>query len=396
MKVLVADKLHPDVVAELESLADSCHYEPGLKAQDLVEAATDSDVLIVRSTKVSAEVFEAAKRLSLVIRAGAGVNTIDLGEASKRGVSVCNCPGKNAVAVAELAIALMLSWDRRIPSGVAALRDGRWEKGDFSKATGIQGRTVGIIGLGSIGEAVLQRLRGFNVKIAAWSRSLTPERAEQLGVEFCSTPLEVAQKSSIVSLHLALAEATRGMLDGAFFSALQPGDILVNTCRAEVVDRAALKEALDRGVLLGTDVFHGEPAGKSEAFDDDIAQHPNVYGSHHIGASTTQSELATGMEAALIVKAFVAGTPLPNCVNVRVTPEGCPNIVVRHEDRVGVLAGVFKCLKSAGVSVQEMENTVFEGAQAASARIVCDKCPSAKDLVAIEACDGVYSARLSK
>jgi D-3-phosphoglycerate dehydrogenase / 2-oxoglutarate reductase len=396
MKVLVADKLHPDVVERLTALAQSCVYEPGLKSEDLSSAASDADVLIVRSTKVPAQVIETAKRLSLIIRAGAGVNTIDLAAASKRGVSVCNCPGKNAVAVAELAVGLMLSWDRRLPSGVAELRDGQWSKGEYSKATGMQGRNVGVIGLGSIGEAVVERLRGFNVHLWAWSRSLTPEKAEKLGVKFCPTPEDVAKQCSIVSLHLALNDSTREMFGDEFLAHLEAGDILINTCRAEVVDRESLKRALDRGMLLGTDVFHGEPSGKSGSFEDDIAQHQNVYGSHHIGASTTESELSTGMEAARIVGAFVAGTPLPNCVNVRVTPLDSPSIVVRHEDRVGVLAGVLKCLKEAGISVQEMENTVFEGAQAAAARIVCDKCPSADDLTAIESCDGVFAARLSE
>lgn len=395
MKILVADKLHADVVEKLKTLSEECVYEPGLKAEDLPAACTDADALIVRSTKVNAATIEGAKRLALIIRAGAGVNTIDLKTASARGVSVCNCPGKNAVAVAELAVALMLCWDRRIPCGVSSLRNKRWDKGEFSKATGFQGRKVGIIGLGSIGEAVMERLRGFNVEIVAWSRSLTPQAAEAMGVSYAESPHEVARRCSVVSLHLALNDATRGLFDKAFFDCLEPGDILINTCRAEVVDRAALLEALNRGVLVGTDVFHDEPAGKNGEFEDEIAQHANLYGSHHIGASTTQSELDTGMEAARIVEALVAGAPLPNCVNLRTPPTDCPSIVVRHEDRVGVLAGIFKRLKEAGISVQEMENTVFEGARAASARIVCDKCPTAEDLQAIEACDGVFAARLS-
>lgn len=396
MKVLVADKLHSKVVERLQKLADTCVYEPGLKAEELVEAAQDADVLIVRSTKVTAATIEKAKRLSVIVRAGAGVNTIDLDSASKRGVSVCNCPGKNAVAVAELAVGLMLSWDRRIPSGVAELRAKRWEKGEYSKATGMQGRTVGIVGLGSIGMAVIERLKSFNVNILAWSRSLTPQKAGDLGVTYCATPEAVARQCSIVSAHLALNSETRGMLGDKFFACLEAGDIFINTCRAEVVERDALKKALDKGVLMGTDVFHDEPAGKSAEYVDDIAQHENVYGSHHIGASTTQSELATGMEAARIVEAFSSGTPLPNCVNLRTPPEDCPSIVVRHEDRVGVLAGVFKHLKEAGISVQEMENTVFEGAQAASARIVCDRCPTEDNLRSIETCDGVFAARLSQ
>jgi D-3-phosphoglycerate dehydrogenase len=396
MKVLIADKLHPEVVAQLRPVAHELDYQPSLDAEGLVQAATDADVLIVRSTKVTAPVIEAAKRLSLIIRAGAGVNTIDLEGASRKGISVCNCPGKNAVAVAELAVSLMLAWDRRLPDAVATLRQGKWDKGGFSKAVGFQGRTIGILGLGAIGEATIERLRGFKVKLVCWSRSLTPQRAEELGVEYAATPLEVAKRSSIVSVHVALSKETRDMLGDEFFDQLQPGEIFINTCRAEVVQRDALLRALERGVLVGTDVFHDEPTGKAGDFVDPVAQHPNLYGSHHIGASTDQSELDTGMEALRIVQAFAQGAPLPNCVNLRVPPEGSATLFVRHEDKVGVLAGVFTALKEAGISVQEMENTVFAGAQACSARIVCDKLPEPSVLAAVEKCDGVYAARLSK
>lgn len=394
MKILVADKLHPTVVEKLGTLG-RLDYQPSLDAETIVEPARDADVVIVRSTKVTGKAIEAARRLSLIIRAGAGVNTIDLEAASGKGISVCNCPGKNAVAVAELAVSLMLAWDRRVPDAVAALRQGRWDKGGFSKAVGFQGRTVGIIGLGAIGEATIERLRGFNVKLVCWSRSLTPEKAAALGVEYAESPIEVARRSSIVSLHLALSKDTREMFGDEFFDQLQPGEIVINTCRAEVIQRDALQKALDRGVLVGTDVFHDEPTGKSGEFVDSIAGHANLYGTHHIGASTDQSELDTGMEALRIVQAFAEGTPLPNCVNLRTPPAGSATLFVRHEDKVGVLAGVFKSLKEGGISVQEMENTVFSGAQACSARIVCDKCPDETVLAAVEACDGVFAARLS-
>lgn len=395
MQVLVADKLHPEVIKLLEKIC-TLDYQPGLDAESLVGPAQNADVLIVRSTKVQAPVIEAAKRLSLIIRAGAGVNTIDLDRASAKGISVCNCPGKNAVAVAELAIALMLAWDRRLPDCVALLRAGKWDKGGFSKAKGFQGRTVGVVGLGSIGMATLERLRGFKVRIVGWSRSLTPERALELGIEYCSSPVEVARRSSIVSLHLALSKDTRGFLGEEFFAELQAGDILINTCRAEVVDKDALLKALERGVLVGTDVFHDEPSAKSGEWVDEIASHKNLYGTHHIGASTDQSELATGMEALRIVEAFQQGTALPNCVNLRTSPAGSATLFVRHHDKVGVLAGVFKALKEGGISVQEMENTVFAGAKACSARIVCDKSPGQALLAEVEQCDGVFAARLSQ
>ena len=165
----------------------------------------------------------------------------------------------------------MLCWDRRVPCGVAALRNKKWDKGEYSKATGFQGRKVGILGLGSIGEAVIERLKGFHVEILAWSRSLTPERAGEMGVTYCATPEAVARQSSVVSVHVALNSDTRGMLGEQFFNCMDPGDIFINTCRAEVVDRDALLAALNKGVLVGTDVFHDEPAGKQGEFDCEVA-----------------------------------------------------------------------------------------------------------------------------
>src|SRR5271154_5698830 len=200
MRVLIADKFEQSGLAGLQSAGCEVSYKPGTKDDALVKAAADflPDVLVVRSTTVTEPIL-AAGALKLVVRAGAGYNTIDVPAASRRGIYVSNCPGKNSVAVAELAFGLILALDRRLADNVAALREGRWNKGEYSKARGIFGRTLGLIGLGQIGREMIPRAKAFGLRITAWSRSLTPEQAEQWGIEHKASPTEVAAASDIVS-----------------------------------------------------------------------------------------------------------------------------------------------------------------------------------------------------
>ncbi|MBT9587057.1 hydroxyacid dehydrogenase [bacterium] len=395
MKILLADKLHPQSVRALQAISGvEIIDKPSLAADDLPQAIAGVEILIVRSTRVTSAAVQAADRLGLIIRAGSGYNTIDVEGASAKGIYVANCPGKNSTAVAELAVGLMLALDRSIADNVIDLRGGRWNKGKYGKAQGFKGRTVGIVGTGAIGLETADRLRPFGVRLVAWSRSLTPEKAEALNLEYCAQLTDLAAQCDVVSLHMALSGETRGLIGKDFFAAMQPGAFLINTCRAEVVDQAALLTAMnEKGIRLGTDVFEGEPSGKDGEFATPISQHPNCYGTHHVGASTDQAELDTGLEAARIVGAFVSGSHIPNCVNLRRAPSGGFSITVRHEDRVGVLAGVFAVLKEHSTNVQEMENQVFSGAKAASARILVEQAIPAEVVAALEKCDGVLHVR---
>src|SRR5215467_425783 len=184
MKVLIADKFEQSGQDGLQAIGCDISYQPDLKDDSLVSAiATESpDVLVVRGTKVT-EAMLGAGPIKLVVRAGAGYNTIDVAAASKRGIYVSNCPGKNSIAVAELAFALILALDRRIADNVIALRAGEWNKKEFSKARGLFGRTLGLIGVGKIGQEMIPRARAFGMPVVAWSRSLTPKKADQLGVK---------------------------------------------------------------------------------------------------------------------------------------------------------------------------------------------------------------------
>jgi D-3-phosphoglycerate dehydrogenase len=190
MHVLIADKLAPFVAGRAQDLGATVSVEAGLKDAALTAriAELDPEVVIVRSTKVTGADMAAGRSLSLVIRAGAGVNTIDLGAASQRGIYVANCPGKNAIAVAELAIGLMISCDRRIPDNVAALRAHRWDKKTFGSARGLNGRTVAVLGVGTIGKEFILRAQAMGMRVVAWSRGLNAEGAARLGVVRAESP----------------------------------------------------------------------------------------------------------------------------------------------------------------------------------------------------------------
>ena len=395
MKVLIADKFEKSGIDGLKAAGCEVVFEPDLADDSLRDAIgrTQADVLVVRGTKVTEPMLDAG-RLSLVVRAGAGYNTIDVAAASARGIYVSNCPGKNAIAVAELAFGLILSLDRRIPDNVAALHAGQWNKKEFSKAQGLYGRTLGLLGVGNIGQEMIRRAAGFGMHVVLWSRRfdgrqgpLSDEDARALGienavhsihVELAPTPGDVASRADILSIHLALGQGTKGLVDAALLERLKPGALLINTARSEVVDYAALASAVKRrGLRAGVDVYAQEPAAAAAEFEDDLVALPGVYGTHHIGASTDQAQEAIAAETVRIVRSFKETGHVPNVVNLARRTPATHRLVVRHRDRPGVLAHVFVHLRRANLNVQETENIVFEGAEAAVARINLDGAPSA-------------------
>jgi D-3-phosphoglycerate dehydrogenase len=376
MKLLVADAFPRDRLADLAALGLEVVHRPDVTPKDLPKVAADASILVVRGKQVAAEVFEQAAALSLVVRAGAGVNTIDVPAASRRGVYVANCPGQNSIAVAELAIGLVLSLDRRIPDNVALLRAGKWDKKRFGEAEGVFGRTLGVAGVGAIGREVVKRAQALGMRVVAWSRSLDDAGAKALGVERAPDLAALARASDFLSLHLPLTKETRGVISRAVLEALRPGAALVNTARAEVVDQEALLELATAGrIRVGTDVFPGEPEKGQADFDTALGKLPNVYGTHHIGASTEQAQDAIARETVRIVAAFVRAGHVPNCVNVAKRTPARARLVVRHLDKVGVLANVLGAIREAGINVEEVRNTIFEEARAASCTIDLDEPP---------------------
>jgi D-3-phosphoglycerate dehydrogenase len=387
MRVLIADKFEQSGRDGLQSLGCEISYQPDLKDDALVDAIRKEapDVLVVRGTKVTEPMLDAGP-VKLVVRAGAGYNTIDVAAASKRGIYVSNCPGKNSIAVAELAFALILSVDRHIADNVIALRRGEWNKKEFSKARGVFGRTLGLIGLGKIGMEMIPRARAFGMPVVAWSRSLNAERAAELGVVLKASPREVASASDIVSVHVALTPETKNFLSTDFFNAMREGAYFINTARGEVVDQQALAEAMKtRGIRAGLDVYAAEPTSGTGEFHDEIVKEEGLYGTHHIGASTDQAQEAIAAETVRIVKEFKETGKVPNVVNLARQTPATHRLVVRHRDRPGVLAGVLDAIKAEHINVQEMENIVFEGAAAAVARINLDNAPTRETLNKLQA-----------
>lgn len=376
MRVLVADEFPKVHLESLRGLGLTVDFRPGLKGEALAEAARDASILVVRSTEVPARVFEVAKGLSLVIRAGAGVNTIDVKAASAHGVFVANCPGQNAIAVAELTFGLMLAVDRHIPDNVAALRQGVWNKKRFSQSRGLYGRTLGIVGLGAIGAAVAERGLAFGMRVVGHSRSLSAERAKALGIERAESLLALARQSEVLSVHVPASSETKGLVSRQVLAALPDGAVFINTSRADVVDNDALLEEARRGrISVATDVFPDEPKGGEAPFQSELGKLPGVYGTHHIGASTEQAQDAIARETVRLVDRFLNEGVVPNCVNIAEKTPARYQLIVRHHDRVGVLANVLDVVRHAGINAQEIENTIFEGAQAACCKIQLDSRP---------------------
>jgi D-3-phosphoglycerate dehydrogenase len=381
MKVLVADKFEKVGLDGLRELNCNVQYAPDLAVADLPEKIREFDpkILIVRSKEVNAEALEAGAGLSVVIRAGAGIDTIDVAAASRLGVFVTNCPGKNSIAVAELVMGLILSIDRRIADQVADLRTGKWNKGEYSKARGLHGRTLGIVGLGQIGREIARRAQAFGMRVVAWSRQLTIEDATRLAIGYCQTPLEVAQQSDIVSINVAATAETRKLVNRDFLTAMRPGAFLINTARGTVVDEEALAEAIrSKGIRAGLDVYEHEPAGASAEFQPPIVALSAVHGTHHVGASTEQAQVAIAHEVIRIVLEFQTTGGVPNCVNRLAKSSATHILSVRHQNRPGVLAHVFTVLSDAMINVDEVENITYHGAQAALARIHLSGAPTAE------------------
>lgn len=376
MIVFLADKLPEMALDKLQSIGCNVVNKPGSTTADLNRGIGDAMVLVVRSTVVTEECIKNSPNLTLVIRAGAGVNNIDQTAASKHGIFVANCPGQNSIAVAELAMGLILALDRSIPDNVMDFRNGKWNKAGYGKANGLFGKTLGIIGMGQIGQQVIRRARAFGMPVVAWSRSLTPEKAESIDVTFTATVEEVASQCDILSVHLALKPDTRGIISARVLSLLKDGAFFINTARAEVVDEEALYKELESGrIRAGLDVFNEEPEHKKGDVASRFRELKNVYITHHIGASTQQAQEAVAMDAIDIVRGYIQEGVVRNWLN-RCEQTNAPwQLIVRHFDKPGVLANVLAELKNAGINAQEMENVIFDGKETACCTIQLDRKP---------------------
>ncbi|HRG99283.1 MAG TPA: phosphoglycerate dehydrogenase [Polyangiaceae bacterium] len=395
MRLLIADKLHPRAVEELRTLPIEVVYEPELTKDTLETTIRDVGILVVRSKEVTAKAIEGARQLNLIVRAGTEAHNIDIRAASKGGVYVANCPGKNAGAVAELVLGQIIALDRRIPDAVLSLRNQKWERGEYGKAEGIAGKTIGIAGFGAVGREVARMAQAFGLRPLAWSRGLSPQAAAEAGVGHVKTIEELASKSDILTLHLPVNDRTRQLVNKRVLDLLPRRAMLINVARADLVDYAALREAVKgRGLRAAVDVYPDEPKGKREFVTDLFETAPSatggfVYGTPHIAASTDQAQLAIATETVRVIRAFLVDGNVPNCLNVSHVRVARFQLVIRMLDKVGTLANVLSVIKRHGINIEEVTNTVFEHAEASSTKLRLLSRPSEACLSEIRAFDEI-------
>jgi len=309
--VLIADKLAESTVAALGDEIE-VRWVDGPDREKLLAAVPEADALLVRSaTTVDAEVLAAAPKLKIVARAGVGLDNVDVDSATERGVLVVNAPTSNIHSAAEHALALLLSAARQIPAADASLREHAWKRSSFS-GTEIFGKTVGVVGLGRIGQLVAQRLAAFETHIVAYDPYVSPARAAQLGIELL--PLdELLARADFISVHLPKTPETAGLIDKDALAKTKPGVVIVNAARGGLVDEAALADAVSSGHVraAGIDVFSKEPCTDSPLFGL-----PQVVVTPHLGASTEEAQDRAGIDVAGSVKLALAGEFVPDAVNV--------------------------------------------------------------------------------
>ncbi|HEV7647916.1 MAG TPA: phosphoglycerate dehydrogenase [Actinophytocola sp.] len=309
--VLIAEKLAPSVIDVLGDEVEVRHID-GTDRPALLSAVADADALLVRSaTKVDAEVFAATTKLKVVARAGVGLDNVEVPAATARGVLVVNAPTSNIVSAAEHAVALLLSLARRIPAADASLRGGEWKRSSFSGVE-IAGKTVGVVGLGKIGQLFAQRLAAFGTELIAYDPYVSPARAAQLGIELVDLD-ELLARADVISIHLPKTPETKGLIGADQLAKAKPGVLIVNAARGGLIDEKALADAVRDGQVggAGVDVFVEEPTTSSPLFGL-----PNVVVTPHLGASTAEAQDRAGTDVARSVILALRGDFVPDAVNV--------------------------------------------------------------------------------
>ncbi len=358
VKVVIADKFPDQYIQQLKDMDLDVIYSPKLGENDLPDAAKEVDIVVVRSTIVNAAAINASKNLNLIIRAGAGVNNIDIPAANQKGIYVANCPGMNSVAVAELAVGLMIALDRRIPDNVIDFKNGKWNKGEYSKAEGLMGKTLGIIGVGSIGKEVAKRALAFGMNV--YGKDIS--RIEGVAIKDFSEMNQLLPLCDVVTIHLPATPQTKGLFNKEMFSYMKPNALLINTARADLIDQDAMIEAIKtKNIRVALDVIKNEPEEKSGEIKSPLQELKNVYVTHHIGASTEQAQNAVAAETVKIVKDFISSGVIAHWVNKTKTSDAHYQLVVKHYDKPGVLATIMSIIRDKNINIEEIENVIFEG-----------------------------------
>ncbi len=312
MKILITDPIEQVCTDILQRDGIQVDAKPGLPADEIKKIIGTYDALIVRSgTKVTADIIAEAKEMKVIGRAGAGVDNIDVGAATRKGIVVMNTPGGNTVSTAEHTMALMMSMARNVPQSFHDLQNGKWEKKKYM-GTELFGKTLGIIGLGKVGKEVAARAKAFGMSTIGYDPLVSPEVVAKLGVEL--VPLdEIYRRSDFITVHTPLTEETRGILGEKAFSACKQGVRVINCARGGLIDEAALLKALESGKVAGAafDVFVKEPPG-----DNPLLKHPKVVATPHLGASTEEAQEKVAKQIGEQLVDFFKGRGIVGAVNI--------------------------------------------------------------------------------
>ena len=314
MKVLISDRLAPEAVAKLAAIEGiEVDNAPGLEVAELKARLADADGIIIRSgTRLTADVLEAAGRLRAIVRAGVGVDNVDIPAASRRGIIVMNTPGGNTLSTAEHTLALLLALSRNVYPACRSLKDGGWDRKRFM-GTQLAGKTIGVIGLGRIGLEVARRAAAFRMTVLGHDPYVTPDRAKPHGVTLVDDLDAIYAAADYITVHVPVTDETRGMLGAEQFARMKDGVKVINCARGEIINGQALLDALASGKVAGAalDVYTEEPPANRA-----LVEHDGVLCTPHLGASTEEAQLNVAMEAAEIITAALLHNRIRNALNV--------------------------------------------------------------------------------
>lgn len=395
MKILVATMLPEFARAELNNLGVDVDYQPQLVSDDLIDHIAGVSILIVGRSHVSAETIQACETLQLIVRNGSDASNIAIEAASDAGVFVTHCPSKDVTAITELAFALLLALDRRIPEHSDAIVAGRFKREQAPRGLGLSGRTLGLIGLGDAAYEIAIRARAFGMHVLAWSATATPELNDESLFELCTWPRDIARRSDFVVTCLPPEQQDQLYIDATFVQNMTPSAALVHIGHPAAIDQAALAEAVeDRDLRVAVDLFTSDVAADSIRMKSKLFSLPGVIGTYQLAGRTEQARTAAAHETLRIVREFVVAGEVVNCLNLLERSPATWQLVLRLRDTVGVLASVMNAVQADGVNAEEVTCRVFVGARAAWCAIALDERPSTDGLNAIRALPGVLHLEL--
>ncbi len=391
MKILVGCNLAEAALPELRSLGVEVVYDPELTTEGLEKLIPDVAILVVCRTWVSPEVIAAGKVLQMIVRAGTDTSNIAIEEASAAGIFVTHCPYKDATAIAELTIGLLVALDRRVIENAEALRRSVHGEPETIEALGLAGRTLGILGFGPVERKIAKRARAFEMDVLVFSPTLTPEIAAANQVEFCTWPRGLARRSQMVTVYAPPQETEELLVDAEFLRNMRAGAYLVYVGHPAALDQTALAEiAKERNLRVAYDIFAPQlPSSDTGRFKSQLQALPNVIGTHHLADRTLQVNEATSKEVVRVIREFLVTGEVLNCVNLSEHNPATWQLVLRLRDTVGVLASIMDVVRADGINVKDITQRLFTGTQAAWCSIAVDERPSTEALSAIREIDGV-------